>query len=160
MPTAIQGEDTQKSSHGGNNSWGLLHLRRFWNKCRFCYELDVGYNGHYVGHWMEAWQPVQWIVMFSFWMCDPRSCAGLSSYDSFKDTWAGGRGGQLYNRKRGIFPTSTLICRAHDQSELKNTDLCSTVFSFLSCCSGKAVINSGGVCLSKNSPESKIFCRE
>lgn len=28
-------------------------------KCRSSYGLDVGCNGHYAGHWMEAWQPIQ-----------------------------------------------------------------------------------------------------
>lgn len=31
-------------------------------KCRSNYGLDVGCNGHYVGHWMEAWQSVQLLV--------------------------------------------------------------------------------------------------
>lgn len=36
-------------------------------------------------------------------MCDPSSYVGPSSYSSFKNTWAGGRGGQLHNRKTGIY---------------------------------------------------------
>lgn len=132
-----------------------LQILRENTGCMVLWMLDTA------GVVLESWWPVQWTVLLSLSMCDLRPCAGLSSYNLSAGKWAAARGGQLHGRKgNGCFPTARLSAESITRMNEKYSDFHGTFFSFPNCCSGKAVINSGGVCLSKKSSESKIFCRE